>query len=109
MLDLGSEVNAKTLADASKLSLTVCHTNVKAQKINDFTLEIFRMVLASFEVEDKLKKVWFFQKTFLLTDISIKVLLEVPYLTLSNANVSFSDQELILRSYTATKTLFITK
>ena len=45
------------------------------------------MVLASFQVEDKLKKARFFQKTFLLADLSIEIFLGMPFLTLSNANI----------------------
>lgn len=38
LLDSGSDVNAMTLAFASKLGLKVCSTNVEAQKIDGFTL-----------------------------------------------------------------------
>ena len=45
------------------------------------------MVLASLQVEDKLGRTRYFQETFLLADISVKVVLEMPFLTLSNANI----------------------
>ena len=53
---------------ASKLGLRVRRTNVGAQKIDRSTLETFGMVLASFQVEDKLGRACFFQETFLLAD-----------------------------------------
>ena len=87
LIDSGSEVNAMTPAYASKLGLRVRHTNVGAQKIDGSTLQTFEMVLADFQVEDKLGKARFFQKTFLLADISAEVVLGIPFLTLSNANV----------------------
>ena len=39
-------------------------TDVGAQKIDGSTLETFGMVLASFQVEDKLGRAQFFQETF---------------------------------------------
>ena len=45
------------------------------------------MVLADFQVDDKLRKGQYFQETFLLADISAEVVLGMPFLTLSNADV----------------------
>ena len=87
LIDSGSGVNAMTLGYASNLGLKVRPTNLRAQKINGSTLETFEMVLASFQVEDMLKKARFFQEMFLLADLSIKVVLQMPFLTLSNANI----------------------
>ena len=67
------------------------------------------MVLADFQVEDKLGKARFFQETFLLADISAEVVLDMLFLTLSNANVQFVEKELIWRSYIAAKALPTTK
>lgn len=47
-------------AYASKLDLKIYHTNVSAQKIDGSTFEMFKMILASFKVKNKLKKVLFF-------------------------------------------------
>ena len=49
-----------TLAYTSKLALNIYSTNVKAQKIDGSTIETFEIVLASFQVEDKLKSAWSF-------------------------------------------------
>ena len=65
LIDSGSEVNAMTPAYASKLSLKVHHTDIGAQKIDGSTLEIFGIVLANFQVEDKLGRAQFVQETFL--------------------------------------------
>ena len=48
------------------------------------------MILASFQVEDKLKRARFFQETFLVANTSIEVILGIPFLALSNADVSFA-------------------
>ena len=74
-----------TLAHAAKLGFKARHTSVGAQKINGSTLETFGMVLASFQVEDKLGRARFFQETFLLANTSIEVVLGMPFLTLSKA------------------------
>ena len=94
LIDSGSEVNAMSPAYASKLGLRVRHTDVGAQKIDGSTLQTFGMVLANFQVEDKLGRTRFFQETFLLANISAEVVLSMPFLTLSNADVQFVEKEL---------------
>ena len=90
LIDSGSEVNAMTLGYTSKLGLKFRLTYFGAQKIDGSTLETFGMVLASFQVEDTLGRAWFFQETFLLADLSIEIVLGMPFLTLSNANIKFA-------------------
>ena len=87
LIDSCSEVNAMSPAYALKLGLKVHHTNIRAQKIDGSTLETFGMVLASFQVEDKLGRIWFFQETFVLVDISAEVVLGMLFLTFSNVDV----------------------
>lgn len=70
-----------TLAYASILGLRVYRINVKAQKIDCSILKTFEIVLASFYIENKLKKSW-----FLFADLSIKIVLRMSFLILSNAN-----------------------
>ena len=109
LIDSGSEVNAITLAYISKLDLRARHTNVGAQKIDDSILQTFGMVLASFQVEDKLGRVRFFQETILLADISVELVLGMPFLTPKNADVQFVKKKLTWRSYTNAKALPTTK
>ena len=87
LIDSGSEVNAMKPAYVSKLGLRVHYTNVGAQKIDGSILQIFGTVLANFQVEDKLGGTRLFQETFLLANISAKVVLGIPFLTFSNADV----------------------
>lgn len=94
LLDLGNKLNAMKLAYALKLGLKVCHTNIEAQRIDDSIFEILQIALASFQVEYKLRKVRFFHKSFLLADTSIKMMLEMLFLTFSNADKVFLEQEL---------------
>lgn len=94
LIDSGSKVNAMHLAYAKKPSLNIQKTDMRAQIIDRIILETFGMVIEVFSVYDRVKKVCFFEKTFLLADISIDVALEMPFLTLSNANVRFTNWKL---------------
>ena len=53
------------------------------------------MVIADFQVEDKGGRPKFFQKTFLVTDTKFEVVLGMPFLKLSNADVSFGEGTLM--------------
>lgn len=69
------------------LGFQVCQTNIKAQQIDSSTFKIFKMILASFQIENNLKRVWFFQQTFLLTDTSIEIILKMLFFILSNVDI----------------------
>ena len=83
-----------TLTYAAKLGLKVRKTDIGAQQIDGSTLKTFEMVLADFQVEDKLGRARFFQKTFLLANISTEVVLGILFLTLSNADIQFVEKKL---------------
>ena len=87
LIDSSSEVNAMHLAYAKKLGFNIQKINVRAQKIDGTTLETFGIIITTFSVHDKARKICFFEESFLLADISMDVALEMPFLTLSNANV----------------------
>ena len=84
-----------TLGYTLKLSLKICLINVKAQKIDSFTFKTFEIVIASSQVKNMLEKAWFFQEMFLLTNFNIKVVLKMPFLIFSNANIQFAQKKLI--------------
>ena len=71
LINSGSEVNVIIPTYAAKLGLKVRRTNVWIQKIDGSILKIFEMVLASFQIEDKLERAKFFYKTFLLANINM--------------------------------------
>ena len=60
LLDSGSEVNIINPDYAWKLGLKIRKTNIGVQKIDGFALEIFEMVIADFQVEDKASRPRFF-------------------------------------------------
>lgn len=55
------------------------------------------MVIAGFQIQDKLGRVRFFQETFLLADTSMEVVLGLSFLTLSSADIRFAERELAWR------------
>ena len=52
------------------------------------------MVVAIFLVENKANRVKFFEKTFQVANVSPKIVLGMPFLTLSGADVDFLRREL---------------
>ena len=83
------------LAYATKLCLCTRKIDVGTQKIDRFYLDTFRMVIADCSVKNKLERVRFFQKTFLLANISLKVVLGMFFLTLSKADIRIAKQKLV--------------
>ena len=92
MLDSTSKVNAINPTYVKKLGLKTRKTNIGAQKIDGSALKTFGMVIADFQVEDKGDRPRFFQETFLVANTKFKVILEIPFLKLSNADVSFGEK-----------------
>ena len=93
-LDLGSEVNAMHLVFAERLDLVVQTTNVGVQKIDGTTFETYGMMIAAFLVTDQADRVKFFEKTFLVVNVSPDVILGILFLTLNGADVDFPKREL---------------
>lgn len=72
---------------AAELNLITRPTDIKVQKIDDFVLKTYDIVIVEFLISDKLHKIRFFEKTFLLFEISIKIVLRMFFLTLSNVDI----------------------
>ena len=87
LIDLSNKINVITPAYAKQLGLQVQKADVGAQKIDGSLLRTFEMVINGFQVEDKLGKTRFFQKLFLLAETSMEVVLGMPFLVFSNANI----------------------
>ncbi len=58
------------------------------------------MVVSTFSVSDKDGRERFFEESFLLADVSPDIVLGMPFLTMSNADVDFQTRDLQWRSYT---------
>ena len=75
------------LAYISKISVKVWQVDIKESNIISFNLKIFEIFLASFQIKDKLEKTKYFQKTFLLANFNIKMILELFFFIFNNANI----------------------
>lgn len=64
------------------------------------------MVSVRFLLQNSQKRIWFFEKTFLLTDASIEMILKMPFLFLNNADIKFAElRKLSWRLYIAAEAL----
>lgn len=74
---------------ANKLSLCIYKIKVDVLKMKSSRLEIDEMVVGSFKVDDKDKRLRFFEKTFRSADININVAFKIFSLILSNIEINF--------------------
>ena len=72
-------------------------------------LDTYGMVVTVFSVDNKVNRVRFFEKTFLVANVSPEVFLGMPFLILSDTNIDFSGWELRWRTYTTKKVLPTTR
>lgn len=77
--------------NAVKLSFTSKSTNIDIQNVDKLALKIYEMTITEFSIKDKLRKIQFFKKTFLLADTSMKLVLRIPFFLLSKVNINFSE------------------
>ena len=94
LLDSTTKVNAMSQAFIQQLSLKICKTNVRAQKINGTILETYEMVVSTFYVLDKDGRRRFFEENFLLADVKPDLVLKILFLTMNNTNVDFQVRNL---------------
>lgn len=109
MIDSGSEINVIHAAYTIKLDLFIRKMDLGIQKINKSHLDSFKMVIAAYSVKDKLERVQFFLKPFLLADICLEVVLGIFFLTFSKANTRFTIRKLVWTIYMAVEALLTTR
>ncbi len=63
-------------------------------------METYGIVISTFFVLDKDERERFFEESFLLADVKPDIVLGMPFLTISNADVNFQARDLQWRSYT---------
>ena len=56
----GNKINAINFDFVQKLDFYIWKTSIEAQNINDFILETLKIIIADFEVSDKVNKARFF-------------------------------------------------
>lgn len=72
-LNLNHKINAILLVFATKISFVNWKIYKKVQKIDEFVLKIFKIIIASFLLSDKLEKVCLVLEILLLANIKLKI------------------------------------
>ena len=65
------------------------------KKMDGSALDTFGMVIANFQVEDKIDRLRFFWETFLGTDTKFKLLLRMLFWKIKNADMLFDKKTLM--------------
>ena len=107
MIDSRSEVNAIYLIIINELGLSIRPTDFGMQKIDGTILDTYEILVTAFSMADKTNRVRFFEKTFLVANVSPEIVFRMTFLTLSNVNVDFLDWKVLWRIHT-TKEAFPT-
>lgn len=95
LINLETEVNAMSSVYLKKLGLWMRKTNIRARKIDGSTLEIYGIVIADFQIQNKLQKARFFEDTSLVANINVEIVFEMSFLIFSKVKVDFAKKELI--------------
>lgn len=88
-----SKINAISATYTESQGLGIWESIIMAQKIDKSILATYKIVLAVYFRKNKLRQVWLFEKTLIVADISIKVILRILFFLLSNADVQFADMK----------------
>ncbi len=57
-------------------------------------METYEIVISTFSVLDKDRRERFFEESFLLADVKLDIVLEMPFLAMSNVDVDFQARNL---------------
>ena len=57
-------------------------------------MKTYEIVVFIFSISDKNGREMFFEKSFLLADVKLDIVLEIPFLTMSNTDIDFQAQNL---------------
>ena len=90
---MADKVNMITPAYTKQLGFWAWKTDVRAYKIDCSSLKIYEMAIAAFQVMAKLDRAWLLQKTFLLANITMEIVLKILFFSFSNANIQYAEKE----------------
>lgn len=92
--NLKSEINTIHLIFAQKLGPRIKPINIRTQKIDGIILDIYKMIVVTFLIINQANRVRFFIETFLVVNVSLKIVIRMFFLILNNTNINFLEQEL---------------
>ena len=84
-------INAIYPAYVKKLGLFIRPTEVGVQEIDNIILDTYEMVVIAFLVMDKANRVRFFEESFLVANVSPRIIFVMFFLTMSSVDIDFSD------------------
>lgn len=79
------------LAYTAIIRLKVCSINIEVQKIYKSIFPTYSIVFTSFQVENKYKRVCFFEETFLIASTIIEVVLKIFFLAFNKVKINFAN------------------
>ena len=109
LFDSGSKFNAIYPIIVKLLGLPIRPTNIRAQKIDNNSLNTCEMVIAAFSVTNKANQLRFFEKTFIVANVCPEVVFGMLFFILNGADVNFLVWKLRWKIYTTKKALSTTK
>ena len=109
LFNLDSEVNVIHPIFAWELGLPIRYTDIGAQKIDGTMLDTYEMVVTAFSVTGKANWVKFFEEIFLVANVSPEMVIGMPFLTFSSADIDFLGRKLRWKTYTIEKGLPTTR
>ncbi len=77
-----------------QLGLKIQKTNVRAQNIDNTTLETYKMIVSTFSILDKDGREKFFEENFLLANVKPDIIFGMPFQTMSNFHIDFQARNL---------------
>ncbi len=77
-----------------QLGFKIGKTNVETQNIIGTILKTYKIVVSTFSILDKDGKERFFEKSFLLANITPNIVFEMFFLIMSNTGIDFQAQDL---------------
>ena len=92
MINLSSKINIIYSIYIIKLGLYNKKINISKQKIDEFYLNSFEMVIVDCLVQNKLKKIRFLLEIFMLANISLELVLGIYFFTFNKVNIWFIEQ-----------------
>lgn len=92
-----------------KLGLWIYKIKVGTQKIDSSKLNIFGIIIVFFLIKDKERRSHFFEKTFLLANISIDIALDIHFFILSNIEIDIVNCYIHWKLYTIVKVFLTTR
>lgn len=92
-----------------QLGIKTWQANVRAPKIDLSSLKTFRIIIAIWQVSNKLYRAQFFQETILLAKTSRKMVLGMLFLSFTNIDNQIVEKELVWRTYIAIEALPTTR